>query len=216
VVGTPRDATLAEFVARRNYEFSPNRILFYKGPGPLKFYGQDLTAAADTAGGAPLFLDFLTDQVMPLINRAYRTDSFDQGLAGASGGGMFAAYALFAKPGAFQEYIIGSPSLNTGNFLIFKMEEEYAAQHDDLPASVYISAGGAETDDIGLSVWGIVSSAARMAETLRIREYPSLHLEFRIYEGLDHMEASHLSFDRGVRALWGDGRRTPPIAEASK
>jgi len=51
-------------------------------------------------------------------------------LWGHSAGGAFTGYALFANPGGFNRYIIGSGT----NALTIEMEQAYAEKHDDLDA----------------------------------------------------------------------------------
>ncbi len=61
------------------------------------------------SGGAKRFLEFLVSEVMPLVERRYRTQT-DRTLSGYSLGGLFATYVLFHRPGVFQRYMIGSPT----------------------------------------------------------------------------------------------------------
>lgn len=63
-----------------------------------------------TAGGADAFLEFLRDELAPLIERQYRTVPF-RILVGHSFGGLFNIHSLLADPGAFQAHIAISPSL---------------------------------------------------------------------------------------------------------
>ena len=55
-----------------------------------------------------------------------------------------------------------------------------------------------------LSGTGIVSSMARMVETLYIRGYPSLKLETRIFPGESHDTVLPHVLRWGVRSVWGD------------
>ncbi len=203
-VGCPREASMMEYARRRTYEFSPSEIMAYEGVGgDLLEAGIKASGFKFKAGGASLFLAFLTDELMPSIARDYRVDTKDQGLFGISGGGMFVGYALFAKPDAFAKYICGSPSLNAGNFEIFKMEERYAANHKDMKVSVFFGAGDTEIGNYGMAAWGIVSCTARMAEILSLRKYPSLKLVTKIFPGETHVSAPPFILSWGVRILWG-------------
>jgi predicted alpha/beta superfamily hydrolase len=62
------------------------------------------------SGGSEKFLDFLKSELMPLIDQKYST-SRKNVLFGHSYGGLFAIYALFARPGLFQSYLASDPSL---------------------------------------------------------------------------------------------------------
>jgi predicted alpha/beta superfamily hydrolase len=119
---------------------------------------------------------------------------------------MFASYALFARPGAFRGYIIGSPSSNAADRAAFRLEADYAAANTDLEADVFFGAGEQEIGKLSLAAWGIVSAPVLMAETLLLRQYPSLKLTTRIFPGKDHMTVLADVLAEGIRAIWADWR----------
>ena len=87
---------------------------------PLKARTRDYTFFAPgeafaAGGGAADFYDFLRSKVRPYIETQYETDPGRQILAGHSFGGLFALYVLLNHPAAFDDYVIGSPSLWWGN-----------------------------------------------------------------------------------------------------
>jgi predicted alpha/beta superfamily hydrolase len=180
----------------------PGESMHFDGPGGDHFRKMGVP------GGMPQQADdllaFLVDEVRPALSRIYRMDAEDHGLMGHSGGGMFASYALFARPGAFRRYIIGSPSSNAVERSAFRLEAAYAADHDDLKADVFFGAGEAEISKLGLAAWGIVSAPVLMAETLVLRQYPSLKLTTRIFPGKDHLSVMPDIISEGVRAVWAD------------
>lgn len=89
---------------------------------------------------------------------------------------------LVARPDAFSRYVLGSGT----NMLTLKLEADYAAAHDDLDASIFISAGDEEANDIALSAMRVVSRTMLLAENLLLRRYPSLRLKTRVYTDGDH------------------------------
>jgi predicted alpha/beta superfamily hydrolase len=131
-------------------------------------------------------------------------DPDDHGLLGFSQGGAFVGFSLFARPGAFSKYICGSPGMYAGNFRIFELEQEYAAKHDDLPATVFFGAGEDELVEPLISAFGCVSSMAKMVETLVTRGYPSLRLTAKVFSGESHGTMLGPLVNWGVRAVWGD------------
>ncbi len=98
-----------------------------------------------TPGGAPAFLRFIKEELKPFIEKNYPVDPADATLIGHSFGGLFATYALFHEPGTFQRFVIASPSLWWDHQVSLRYEKEYAAAHQDLAASVFLSVGGLET-----------------------------------------------------------------------
>ncbi len=61
-------------------------------------------------GGADKFLAFFEQELIPLVNKNYRTHDYKV-IAGASAGGVFALYTLQAKPTLFQAHIAYSPAV---------------------------------------------------------------------------------------------------------
>lgn len=69
----------------------------------------DLTGSRQ--GGADRFLEFLENELKPLLAAEFPIDPKRQTLFGHSYGGLFTLHALFTRPGAFQRYIAASPSI---------------------------------------------------------------------------------------------------------
>jgi predicted alpha/beta superfamily hydrolase len=201
-VGAPETASRAEYRRRRTFDFTPTEDTTFDAPGGRWLSDHSAGDQELRPGGAGRFLDFLVDDVRPELEREYRMDPGDHALIGFSGGGLFVGYALFARPGAFRRYVCGSPSLNTGNYRVFAMEEEYAAAHDDLDARIFLGAGADEVTEEVIAAYGCVSSMIRLAETLRIRNYPSLRMSVRIFPGQIHGTVWPYLLAEGVRAIY--------------
>lgn len=201
-VGCPGEEGLAEWQRRRGVDFTPPGADFYwDGPGSDFF--KRLGGGPSLPGQANDFLAFLIDSARPALAAQYRMDD-DHGLFGHSGGGMFATYALFARPGGFRRYIIGSPSINAVDRSAFRLEKAYAETHKDLPAKVFFGAGEKEIGQTPLAAWGIVSSETLMAETLLLRQYRSLELKTRIFPGKDHFTVIPDIISEGIQSVWAD------------
>lgn len=211
-VGASSDAGATEFGRRRAIDFAPpGPTILFDGPG-----GEYFRRLGVPEGGrqqADDLLAFLVDELRPALSGQYRM-SGDHGLLGHSGGGMFASYALFARPGAFRRYIIGSPSSNAADRAAFRMEADHAAAHTDLAADVFFGAGELEIGKPSLAAWGIVSAPVLMAETLLLRDYPSLRLTTRIFPGKDHCSVIADVVAEGIRAAWADALAPSPAAVA--
>lgn len=201
-VGCASGAGVAEYGRRRGIDLTPpGKSMFYDGPGGD--FMRKLGAPEGAPQQADQLLAFLVDELRPALARTYRMDD-DHGLMGHSGGGMFTSYALFARPGAFRRYIIGSPSSNAVDKVAFRLEAAYAASNTDLKADIFFGAGEQEIGQLLTAAWGIVSAPVLMAETLLLRQYPSLKVTTRIFPGKDHFTVLADILAEGIRAVWAD------------
>jgi predicted alpha/beta superfamily hydrolase len=98
------------------------------------------------SGGGPKFRDFLERELIPWVDREYRTVPGDRTLVGHSYGGLFSSWVLVTKPELFQRYVVVSPSLWYDDHLVSGLEERYAASHRRLSARVYLCVGSREGD----------------------------------------------------------------------
>jgi uncharacterized protein len=151
-------------------------------------------------GGAPRFLDLLTDEVQSLVNERYRTNPNDQGIIGHSAAGAFVVRALFQRPTSFTKYVAGSPALTMSDEFVFDLEADYARTHDDLPVTLYLAAASAEA--LQMAGAAIVSGTARMAETLEQRNYPGLALTCEMLPGKTHGSVYTDILHRGLEVCW--------------
>ncbi|MFF4056477.1 alpha/beta hydrolase [Streptomyces sp. NPDC001668] len=207
-LGAPDDSDHSEFSARRTYDFYAMPRWVNAGPGGARM--EALAAEPPTeGGGADALLSFLVDELRPHLAAELRFDD-DHGLVGFSGGGHFVGYALFSRPTAFSRYLAGSPALSGCEDLLFTLEADYAATHDDLAAKVFLGAGEAELTDPFVAAADIVGSMTRMSQLLRLRDYPSLELTARLYPGQTHGSALSYALNEGLRTLYP--RTTPGTA----
>jgi predicted alpha/beta superfamily hydrolase len=148
------------------------------------------------SGGAPLFLDFVANELIPYVESEYRVDTENRTLGGYSYGGLFTLYTLFKSPGLFHKYFAGSPSLHYDNEILFSYENEYAELHQDMNAEVFITAGGLEEN--------LVDEVIRIKERLLRRDYPSLDLTVQIFENENHRSCVGAAFFRAMYVLHTD------------
>src|SRR5215470_1576490 len=168
----------ADITGRRVRDFTPS-----KAEVPPGIYQQ----APLESGGAPRFLDFLQGEIIPHLEQRYPLDPQERVLIGYSLSGLFATYAVLARPAAFNRYAILSPSLWWDDGYIFRLEEQQAKSSADLPARVMLIGGSAEEqlgggwrnlgvpDEIGLQAKQ-VTNLQRLSSSLSDRRYPSLRL----------------------------------------
>lgn len=91
-------------------------------------------------GGADKFLKFITRELVPFIDKKYRTGDF-RILYGESNAGLFAVYSLLAEPDSFSAWIAVSPSLGLCPALIYEMADQLFAKRKSLKKILYIIYG---------------------------------------------------------------------------
>ncbi len=145
------------------------------------------------SGGAPKFLVFFRDELIPFIDANYRVDPAQRVLMGSSFGGSFTLYAMFAAPELFSGYVAASPAVPYGDWAVVRQEAGYASQHTDLPVRLFLSVG--EIEELAQPVKDFM-------ETLRERNYTGLEMETLVIAGERHAGNKPEAFNRGLRFIF--------------
>ena len=201
-IGYPGAATLADTVTVRARDLTPTPSRLFPG-----------------SGGAGSFLEFIRTELIPWVGARWPSAVARTVYFGHSLGGLFGVHALLTEPATFDDLIISSPSLWWGRKAPLTWEEQWAIDHDDLAARVYVGIGGLETDEgrrleaVNLpdddpfkppAVYlDMVADVIRFADAHRARRYPSLRLDVDVFPGEFHATAAPVVLNRGLRALLG-------------
>jgi uncharacterized protein len=88
------------------------------------------------------FMQFLRQELIPLIETDYRADPADRTLLGHSMGANFALYTLFHHPDLFQRCVVASfdPALD--------QEQAFAENNDNLPVRLHLIWEGISQQDL--------------------------------------------------------------------
>jgi predicted alpha/beta superfamily hydrolase len=187
---------LADWVVGRNRDYTPT-----KNEDTEKYWKERLSKATGRndivleTGHGDKFLDFIGEELIPFIESNYRVSLNDRALHGTSLGGLFTIYTLLKHPELFQRYFASSPSINWEENLIYKLEEELAASHNDLPVNLFMCVGGLEREYY-------IKNMKKMSELLRSRNYPNLNLETHVFENETHGTTVYASVGRGLKILF--------------
>jgi uncharacterized protein len=92
-------------------------------------------------GGADTFLSFMVNELVPFIDKSYRTRPYRL-LVGHSFGGLFTIYALVKRPQLFNAYIAADPSLYWNKGAVAAAAESFFSTTSQLQADFYITASG--------------------------------------------------------------------------
>lgn len=156
------------------------------------------------------FPDFLTGEVMPLVDGRYRTlqGQPNTGIGGSSYGGVASLYALLARPGHFGYGLIESPTLWVGMGQPVRDTDPLVA----LPARVFIAFGGKEADDPAVSD-KMIGLVRRVEANFRAAGYDDTNIRVVIEPEALHSEPAWAGRLPGALTfLFGDWRETPTPA----
>jgi len=154
-------------------------------------------------GGADAFLSFLSGELLPYVDRTYRTRPYRL-LAGHSFGGLFAIYALTTQPKLFGGYIAADPSLNWNNQAVVAQAEAFFSHTGSLQADLYITA-----TDLSGKVPGEI---ARFNTALSKSVPAGFRWKFEWMPQEDHMSIPLPSIYRGLETIFEAWRLTDPVA----
>ena len=146
-------------------------------------------AKLPNSGGAAAFLDFLERELIPFIDRTYRTNTSDRGLLGHSFGGVFALYALEQRPALFQRVVAASPAMPLDSVIFTGARHALRA----LPAPVHLDLSVGSQDELGLAK--IDTEFARVLDEIKPK---GLDYRFTVYPGENHNSVRLVSFPAGL------------------
>jgi predicted alpha/beta superfamily hydrolase len=154
-----------------------------------------------TNDGAPSGIDnyvrFLTDEVLPFVERHYRANGY-RILVGPQAGAVFGLYALQEHPSLFDAFILNNPLVSPPNTaLLLERAETFYASQPSLRKSVYITFGGSDDSP------GEIADVYRLAELAAPASDRGLELH------LDHLADNDdfippLDLDKALKALFRD------------
>lgn len=166
-------------------------------PNPDSLRSRDYTPTTEQrlpqSGGADKFLSVIKNEVFPLIEKTYRTDTNDRTLVGCSLGGLFTMYTLFTHPDMFNRYVAASPAFTWDNNVLHKYEEEYHARTSNPPAKLFMCVGGVETSVPGFE---------ELTSFLNNRNYTNLQIESKVLENTGHSGTKGEGYARGLQFVF--------------
>ena len=189
-IGYPVTGSLAESHAQvihfRARDFTPDR-----DEGAEQFMQTYFPISHPIISGNGVgFLQFIQQELIPVIENEYRADPADRTLLGHSMGSNFAQYALFHQPHLFQRYVMVSTYPN------FDYEQKYAEVHDSLPVRLHFVFGGSELDKEELSQFN------SFVHTLESRKYAGFKLTQQIIPNCTHCAVVAPAFQAGLVAVF--------------
>ncbi len=148
-------------------------------------------------GGAKNFKRFLSEELIPEIDKGFRTNGF-RILSGHSAAGQFALYVLSSGPSLFNAYFTISPELTWDDHLPQRSLEESFIKTDSLKAFLYF----AWSDDSG----GALEDDMKLVETLKNRSPKGFRWIGRAFPDETHISVPLLAQIDALRQLYAGYR----------
>ena len=149
-----------------------------------------------TSGGGERFLTFIATEVIPYVEKNYRTQPF-RVFAGHSFGGLFALQALFTRPRLFNALIAVSPALIWDERYPIRKATELIEKNPELNTTLFVSVGD-EGEALDKEFYALES-------LLKARAPKGFEFEFAKYPDEDHgsvVMPTHYAGLRKVFAPW--------------
>lgn len=191
----------------------------YDLAGRARDYTPPSAGAPGTEGGADRFLDFIEQELKPLVRSLAAVDPQRQALYGHSFGGLCALHALFTRPGMFQTYIAASPSIWYRERIVLAgldgLQKRTAALA--VKPSLLLTAGELEQPAPGAAGSGtkagprdalleqrrMVGAARELAAQLAAMPGTMAHVQFQLLAHESHGSAAFPAMSRGMELFLG-------------
>ncbi len=141
-VGYPLTGTLSETLHQTMHLRMRDFVLSREETGEAFMREHFPIAATIPSGNGLGFMEFLRQELIPLIETDYRSDPTDRTLLGHSMGATFALYTLFHYPDLFQRCVAASfdPVLDD--------EQAFAKNNKSLPVRLHLVSEGLIDEDL--------------------------------------------------------------------
>ncbi|WP_417237112.1 alpha/beta hydrolase-fold protein [Bizionia paragorgiae] len=167
-------------------------------------HGSAGNAGIPQSGGAPKFLKFLGEELIPFIDANYRTHPY-RILEGHSLGGLFSVYTLMEKKDLFDAFIVEAPALWWNKEEMTEKAKSFFKSNESLNKTVYLGIGGGDG-------WGMRQELLRFVDV--IKENPPKNFRWHHEEVGDegHMASRLLLNYNGLKFLFSDLKISDDLA----
>jgi len=153
-------------------------------------------------GGADAFLTFMSDELLPYVERNYRTRPYKI-LIGHSFGGLFAIHALATRPTLFNAYIAIDPTAGWNNEAEIARLKHLFSELKDLQADLFITAA----NDLGEAT----PDVQRLAAALEGNKLKSFRWKFEWMKDETHSSIPLVGTYSGLCTIFDGWYLTDPL-----
>lgn len=154
------------------------------------------------SGGAPKFLQFIRSEVLPEIDKNYRTQPF-RIVHGHSLGGLFATYTLLNAPDTFNAYINSVPWFVWNNRTLLNKSQALLKKHAKMKKFYYFSVGKEDPE--------IKKGIDAFNSILQAGVPQGFQWKYEILGNENHQSIVHQSLYNGLRWLFKGWRASHAV-----
>ncbi len=162
----------------------------------LNYLEKEDIAAFKSSGKANNFMNFIETELMPEINKSFRTVSQNM-IIGHSAGGLFALHCLLENPKMFSYYLLIDPAWFWDHNYIGKRGKEVLEKRTDLKARIFIGLANNLQDDKRHYKWG-----KEFYDLLKKNNSPDLKVDFKYFEDEKHLTVTIPATYYGLRYIF--------------
>ncbi|HXR16041.1 MAG TPA: alpha/beta hydrolase-fold protein [Terriglobales bacterium] len=160
--------------------------------------GPDGKVTDPTSGGGDRFFDFIQNELMPEIEKRYRTAPYKI-FAGHSLGGLMAIHILVTRSDMFQAYIAVSPSLWWDDQRSLHQAQDFFAARGELSKTLFFSLGNEDNSTVPMR-----ASFEEFQKTLTDKTPKDFHWDSAHYLDEDHGSTVLRAHYAGLRTVFSD------------
>jgi predicted alpha/beta superfamily hydrolase len=162
----------------------------------LNYLDREDIAAFKSSGKATDFMHFIEKELMPEVNKSFRTVPQSM-IIGHSMGGLFALHSLLENPKLFSYYLLIDPAWFWDHNYIGKRGREMLAKKTDLKARIFIGLANNFHEDKRHYQWG-----EEFYNLLKENKSPGLKVDFKYFEDEKHLTVTIPATYYGLRSIF--------------
>jgi predicted alpha/beta superfamily hydrolase len=195
IVGIREGLDFESWLINRSYYFTPSRDTLWERDREIRY---DLPKGSLTTGGAQEFLESVKTEIVPFIDKNYKTNN-DRGITGWAFGGLFTAYCFINSDGYFTRFGINTPTLWWNNNEILNQAVLRFSENetwDIPPTKVFISVGTIDKPSMTPAMLTFCTQLENSA-------YKNINIEQHIFDKETHVTTLPASTSRTLSVLYG-------------
>lgn len=146
-----------------------------------------------TSGGAEKFLQFIREEVFPVVEKDYKKPPY-RVLVGHSLAGWLAIHSLLQHPEMFNSYVASSPAMHMDNSAYLKILEEKINNSTERPNRLFFN--------VAHEPFPYLRNAKKIDSLLQVKKLKGLSFQFQYYPGETHATVYMKSFYDGLHFIF--------------